>query len=102
MTKPVNVLYKFVDGAHFFVANDEASAGLCVSHSDVEKAFNAVSVQLSKLFKMNHNEEVQFYPSMTAESFAEWVEKQRNASSSKPTPGMAGIMPWTHKELMAA
>jgi hypothetical protein len=48
------VLYKVVDGAHFFVANDEASVGLCVAHADVKKAFNAVEVQLTKLFQKNH------------------------------------------------
>ena len=58
--KKVSVLYKYVDGAHFFVSDDEKTLGLCVAHKDPIKAFDAVSVSLTKLFKENHGEEATF------------------------------------------
>ena len=94
MSKPVNVLYKFVDGAHFFVANDEATTGLCVAHADVKKAYGAVAPQLTKLFKLNHGEEIEFYPAMHVEAFVYWLESQKSHGLSKPSPGIAGMIPW--------
>ena len=90
----VKVLYKLVDGAHFFVSNDEASLGLCVAHVDVEKAFDAVEVQLSKLFKKNHGIDAVFEPSMSSLAFAAWVKGQQAANASQPSPGVAGQVPW--------
>lgn len=90
----VKVLYKFVDGAHFFVANDEASVGLCVAHSDVEKAFDAVEVQLAKLFKKNHGIDAKFEPTMSSMAFAAWLREQQAQNLSKPSPGVAGQVPW--------
>lgn len=92
--KAVKVLYKFVDGAHFFVSGDEATAGLCVANKDVAKAFNAVPVQLSKLFKLNHDINASFEPSMSLPAFASWMEGQQAAVASMPSPGIAGILPW--------
>lgn len=94
MSKPVNVLYKFVDGAHFFVSNDEATAGLCVAHGDVKKAYESVGTQLSKLFKMNHGEDLHFEPSMSVDAFIEWLEVSKNQAMSKPSPGVAGMIGW--------
>lgn len=98
----VKVLYKFVDGAHFFVSGDEASTGLCVAHQDVQKAFDAVPVQLKKLFEKNHGMEVDFQPFMTAAAFASWVKGQQEASASAPSPGVAGVVPWVKSELAPA
>lgn len=94
MSKPVNVLYKFVDGAHFFVANDEASVGLCVAHTDVKAAYGAVATQLTKLFKLNHGEEVEFAPAMHVDAFVGWLEEQKIHNASKPSPGLAGTIGW--------
>ena len=90
----VKVLYKFVDGAHFFVANDEASLGLCVASQNVEAAFDAVEVQLEKLFKLNHGKNVKFSPSMSALAFAAWVRKEQDEAASMPSPGVAGQVAW--------
>ena len=92
--KQVKVLYKCVDGAHFFVSGDEASTGLCVAHKDLAKAFEAVPVQLSKLFKLNHDITTKFEPSMSLTAFVEWVEHQHAASANAPAPGIAGVVPW--------
>jgi hypothetical protein len=101
--KTVKVLYKYVDGAHFFVSNDEASVGLCVAHCELEKAFDAVEIQLTKLFKKNHGVEAVFSPSMSSMAFASWVKNQQAENSSMPSPGVAGMVPWMKNEkLMAA
>lgn len=92
--KQVKVLYKFVDGAHFFVSGDEATTGLCVAHKDVAKAFGAVPAQLSKLFKLNHGMDVTFEPALSLMAFAGWAEGQHAASASSPLPGVAGVIPW--------
>ena len=47
----VNVLYKYVDGAHFFVSGDEKTLGLCVADKDPIKAFEEVGSTLTTLFK---------------------------------------------------
>lgn len=90
----VKVLYKFVDGVHFFVSGDEASTGLCVAHANVEKAFDAVEIQLKKLFKKNHDMDMDFTPTMSAMAFASWVKTQQAANLSMPSPGLAGQVPW--------
>jgi len=56
--KTVNLLYKYVDGAHFFVSDDEETLGLCVAHTDLVAALEAVSSTLTKLFKENHGIDV--------------------------------------------
>lgn len=95
----VKVLYKFVDGAHFFVSDDEASLGLCVAHTDAHQAFDAVSVQLKKLFKLNHNIDANFQPTFTTAGFVDWLKERGAQSLSGPMPGLAGQFPWS-KELL--
>ena len=98
MMQTVKVLYKYVDGAHFFVSNDEASVGLCVAHSDLETAFDAVESQLAKLFKKNHGVDAVFSPSMSSMAFAAWAKGQQAENASMPSPGVAGIVPWMKNE----
>lgn len=67
MMETVIVLYKYVDGAHFFVSGDEKAAGLCVAHKDLAKAMEAVSSALIMMFKENHGIDVTAaYPQMFA------------------------------------
>ena len=69
MIETVTVLYKYVDGAHFFVSGDEKAAGLCVAHKDLAKAMEAVNSALTTMFKENHGIEViAAYPQMFAQS----------------------------------
>lgn len=98
----INVLYKYADGAHFFVSDDDKTLGLCVAHTDPVKAFEAVSVQLTKLFKENYDEDTSFEPSMSVFAFQKWfVEKEQEALSG-PMPGMAGQFPWAQIKAVAA
>ncbi|TCM80962.1 hypothetical protein [Rhodovulum steppense] len=92
--KTVNVLYKYADGAHFFVSDDEETLGLCVAHKQPAKAFAAVSITLTKLFKENYGQEVTFTPSLSLPAFMEWFMAQTEAATSKPSPGAAGILKW--------
>jgi len=90
----VNVLYKYADGAHFFVSDDEKTLGLCVAHTDPVKAFEAVSIQLTKLFKENHSEEAVFAPSISVHAFQKWFVEKSEEALNGPTPGTAGLFPW--------
>ena len=98
----VSVLYKYVDGAHFFVSDDEQSLGLCVAHKNPIKAFEAVSIQLTKLFKENHDEDVVFTPSMSVIAFQKWFVENNEKALSGLMPGTAGIFPWEHAQTSAA
>ena len=101
--KTVKVLYKYVDGAHFFVSDDEATLGLCVAHKDPVKAFEAVSITLTKLFAANHKVNAKFYPSLSLHEFQKWIAHRSEESMTGPVPGMAGVFPWTtSNELEAA
>lgn len=91
----VKVLYKCVDGAHFFVSDDEATLGLCVAHKDPVKAFKAVGTTLKKLFAENHGVDAEFIPNLSLQAFQEWLENRNTESLMKPVPGTAGIFPWT-------
>jgi len=68
---PIEVTYKYIDGAHFFVSDDKEALGLCVAHCDLKTAYEEVAYQLSALFEHNHNEETTFlqqFPSMNLRS----------------------------------
>ncbi len=95
----VKVLYKFVDGAHFFVSNDEASAGLCVAHNELEMAFEAVETQLAKLYKKNHDIDAVFSPTMTTIAFVSWFNSHLKSNAKTPSPGIAGTIPWISPEM---
>ena len=94
----VNVLYKSVDGAHFFVSDDEKALGLCVAHNDPVKAYHAVGIALAKLYKENHGIEATFYPSLSVQAFLSWLEDRSDESLMTPVPGTAGLMPWSRAE----
>jgi hypothetical protein len=65
----VNVLYMFCDGVHFFVSNDEKSLGLCVAHGNVKIAFEAVSRELTMLFRENYGECVEVKSQISFDQF---------------------------------
>ena len=95
--KTVKVLYKFVDGAHFFVSDDKETIGLCVAHKDLETAFNAVAPTLTKLFRENHQEEMTFTPRMSLAELQDWLNQQMGT----PIPSPAGGIPWQEMAMAA-
>lgn len=67
--KGVGVVYKYIDGMHFFVAADKAAAGLCVAHEDLTTAYHEVGEQLSALALFNHGKNIKFHPAVTVDVF---------------------------------
>lgn len=100
--KQVKILYKYVDGAHFFVSDDEKTLGLCVAHTDLETAYNAVSAELNKLFKENYDEDIDFQPEYDVRSFRHWLDQQAKLNMSGPAPGIAAMLPWMKGDMQAA
>ncbi len=94
----VNVLYKYVDGAHFFVSGDDKSLGLCVAHKDPVKAFEAVAATLTKLFKENHNEDAIFHPESSSHAFQQWFVHRSEEAMTRPAPGISGVFPWSRAD----
>lgn len=90
----VTVLYKYVDGAHFFVSGDNRTRGLCIAHKELGVAFEAVAPTLTTLFKENHGEDVTFIPEMSLQAFQKWVSHRSNEALMAPVPGLAGTVPW--------
>ena len=71
----VEILYKYVGGAHFFSSNDDMARGLCVANRDLRKAYNEVGRQLTLLAKMNRDEATNFEPAVSYEEFEDWYER---------------------------
>ena len=94
----VNVLYKYVDGTHFFVSDDEKTLGLCVASKDPAKAFEAVGTTLTKLFKENHGVDTPFYPGLSLHEFQRWFVHRSEEALTKPAPGTAGVFPWSRAD----
>ena len=100
-TETVTVLYKYVDGAHFFVSGDSKTRGLCIAHNDLSVAFKAVAPTLKILFRENHNEDVAFVPNIQLQAFQKWVDLRSNEALMAPVPGLAGTVPWMIDALAA-
>ncbi len=56
MSEPISVTYTFVDGAHFFTADDPKWCGLCAASTDLKTAYEDVSIQLGILAEINHGQ----------------------------------------------
>ncbi len=97
----VKVLYKCVDGAHFFTSGDSKTQGLCVAHKNLKIAFMEVAPTLSVLFKENYNEDVTFVPEMSFQAFKKWVEQRSDEARMSPVPGLAGVVPWMREAVAA-
>ena len=98
----VKVLYKYVDGAHFFVSNDKPTLGLCLAHKDLEIAFNAVAPTLTKLFRENHGEEVVFTPTISLSEFRQRLnEVWPDQLQEMPEPSPAGGVSWQQMDQAA-
>jgi hypothetical protein len=93
MSDTIGVIYKYIDGAHFFVSTDKAAAGLCVANTNLETAFNEVATQLNALFEFNHGQKTSFYPPVSFAEFKKTVEASTAAVRGADQSGM--IMPAT-------
>lgn len=95
IVQTVKVLYKSVDGAHFFVSNDEATLGLCVANKNLEKAFKAVGPTLKKLFAENYGIDAEFKPNLSLLEFKKQLNDRNKEARMKPVRGVAKTFPWT-------
>ncbi len=98
----INVTYKCIDGAHFFVTTDKEAAGLCVAHTDFDTAFNEVAFQLNALFKFNHGIECNFQPRIPLAAFKKTIEAQQLVTKgADPTDTLmaALIQPWMAEQV---
>jgi hypothetical protein len=85
MTTPdtLNVVYKLVNGSHFFVGDDHCpyTTGLCVGNRDLKKAFDQVSPALQFLLKANHGVDAVCPSSMSFEEFVMGLLSERTCRS---------------------
>lgn len=99
MSDTINVTYKFIDGAHFFVSNDKMAEGLCVAHADLKVAFEEVANQLNVLFEHNHGQKTCFKPVVPFEDFRTAVEAFTLLTKGINQAGRmmpSSIQPWMH------
>ena len=94
----VDVIWKYVDGAHFFTSESPAAVGLCAAHPELEIAYKEVAAQLKSLYKFNYGLDTTFMPSIPLDSFKELVEStldkaQEYVDQSLLVP--SNIQPWT-------
>jgi hypothetical protein len=98
----INVTYKMIDGAHFFVTTDKEAAGLCVANTDLQKAFNEVALQLNQLFEFKHGKKFNFHPSKSFETFKKAIEGSQSAAREADQSGVitaAMIQPWMTEQV---
>jgi len=103
MARTIQVTYKYIDGAHFFVSYDKEAAGLCVANRDLRVAFDLVGQQLHVLYKLEYGEDAHFSPAIEFDIFAErvnaWI-KDLGEPIDDLTP--AAISRWTRDRRVAA
>jgi hypothetical protein len=100
MSDVINVTYKYIDGAHFFVSSDKDAAGLCVAHADLKTAFDEVAKQLSVLFEHNHGQKTDFKPGASFETFKQWLDASTALAKGFAQSGMimpASVQPWMYE-----
>jgi hypothetical protein len=101
----VEVTYKYIDGAHFFVSSDKAAAGLCVATNDLFTAYNEVALQLNALFKFNHGQDMSFKPGVPFETFKMYIENAQAFAKEVDHSGMiepSSVQPWMIDAKMGA
>lgn len=99
MSTTIKILYKFIDGAHFFVSNEREAAGLCVANADLKTAFDEVANQLNVLFEHNHGQKSNFRPAVPFEVFKTAIEASQSIAKDADQSGMmmaAMIQPWMY------
>jgi hypothetical protein len=95
----IKILYKFIDGAHFFVSNEREAAGLCVANANLKTAFDEVANQLNVLFEHNHGQKTEFRPAVPFEIFKHAIEASQLIATRADQSGMmmaAMIQPWMY------
>jgi hypothetical protein len=71
--KILNVVYKFIDGAHIFSSTDPLIQGLYAASTELKEAFEDVPVQAKTLLHLNHKIEVDVIQQIPYEEFLNQV-----------------------------
>lgn len=90
----VTVVYKYVDGTHFFVSGDEMTTGLCITHADLSIAYRKVAPAIGALIEDRRGESVFFVPELPFETFERWLAMIDIDALEGPVPGIAGEAHW--------
>jgi len=90
----IKVKYSFVDGAHFFTGGDEYSHGLCVAHTDLKTAYEAVGAELAFLMEKNYSLPGKIEPKQSFEKFQAWVATVKGTAVAGIEPIPAGKLTW--------
>jgi hypothetical protein len=98
----INVIYKVVDGMHFFVPADKKALGLCVANTDLETAYNEVGEQLSIIDSFNSGEKgTSYVPAIPFDEFKKIIaafDAVTNLASGGIVPNP--VQSWTHTKNM--
>jgi len=68
-SKILNVVYKFIDGAHIFSSTDPLIQGLYAASTELKEAYEDVPVQAKMLLKLNHKIDVSVVQQISYEEF---------------------------------
>jgi hypothetical protein len=82
----IKVTYKCIDGAHFFVTTDKEAAGFCVANTDLQIAFDEVSLQLNALWAFNYGKKSHFKPRVSFDAFKKMIEAQQAVANLAEEP----------------
>ncbi|MCH7806458.1 MAG: hypothetical protein IH995_04865 [Proteobacteria bacterium] len=96
MTKQekIEVLYKEVDGAHFFTSITPAAKGLLVAHKNLQTAFEAVALQLEEVISYNLGEDVECEAGMSFDEFSDYVLASKECVPEAVNLQLATIANW--------
>lgn len=71
--KILNVVYKFIDGAHIFSSTDPLIQGLYAASTELKEAFDDVPIQAKTLLQLNHKIDVDVVPQIPYEEFLKQI-----------------------------
>lgn len=96
MTKEhkIEVLYKEVDGAHFFTSISPEAKGLLVAHKDLKTAFEAVALQLEEVVLYNIGKDVGCEPGVSFADFEKHVMASKECVPEAANLQLATIANW--------
>jgi len=92
----IKVIYKYVDGAHFFWSQDDLAKGLCVASQDPETAYNEVTAQLNVLIThhLKLPKKASVKPALPYEAFFAWLQKNIEEASPSFSPIPSASLSW--------
>lgn len=98
----VSVKYAYIDGAHFFTSDDPKWKGLCAASSDLQQAWDDVSIQLNNLATLDYKAaNPGFQPAMTFERFIKGLTSALEAEIQRRNAAATSIIKIAKKTYVA-